>query len=76
MTDRYLALQVLMMPWDSNGVLTARAGARTETQSAIFGGVLLGYIDQAGVIGGRRDVILAGGEPPLLVTVAINRVEF
>jgi acyl-CoA thioesterase YciA len=42
----------------------------------IFGGVLLSYIDQAGAIGARREVIRAGGYPPVVVTVAINRVEF
>jgi acyl-CoA thioesterase YciA len=74
MSDSYLALQVMMMPRDTNGVSTSRGGS--NPQLAIFGGVILGYIDQAGVIGGRREVMLAGGEPPLLVTVAFNRVEF
>jgi acyl-CoA thioesterase YciA len=74
MSERYLALQVMMMPRDTNGVSTSRGGS--NPQLAIFGGVILGYIDQAGVIGGRREVIRTGGEPPLLVTVAINRVEF
>ena len=53
-----------------------RRGAVSNPQLAIFGGVILGYIDQAGVIGGRREVIRAGGELLPLVTVAINRVEF
>jgi acyl-CoA thioesterase YciA len=75
MSEPYLALQVMMMPRDSNGVPTSRGGEHGP-QLAIFGGVILGYIDQAGVIGGRREVIRAGGEPPLLLTVAINRVEF
>jgi acyl-CoA thioesterase YciA len=64
MDDAYLAIQVVMMPRDTN------------PSGTIFGGVLLSYIDQAGAIGGRRDVVLAGGPLPLLVTVAINRVEF
>jgi acyl-CoA thioesterase YciA len=64
----------MMMPRDTNGVSTSRGAS--NPQLAIFGGVILGYIDQAGVIGGRREIIRAGGEPPLLVTVAINRVEF
>jgi acyl-CoA thioesterase YciA len=42
----------------------------------IFGGLLLSYIDQAGAIGARREVVLAGGRLPVLVTVAVNRVEF
>lgn len=76
MSEPYLALQVMMMPRDSNGVTTTRGGGLALPQVAIFGGVILGYIDQAGVIGGRREVIRAGGEPPLLLTVAMNRVEF
>jgi acyl-CoA thioesterase YciA len=63
-SDFYLAIQVVMMP------------AQTNPQGTIFGGILLSYIDQAGAIGGRRAVIKAGGPPPLLVTVAVNRVEF
>jgi acyl-CoA thioesterase YciA len=74
MSERHLALQVMMMPRDTNGVSTTRGGS--NPQLAIFGGVILGYIDQAGVIGGRREIMKAGGDPPLLVTVAFNRVEF
>ena len=48
----------------------------TNAYGTIFGGVILSYIDQAGAIGGRREVVLAGGPLPLLVTVALNRVEF
>jgi acyl-CoA thioesterase YciA len=64
MTDTYLAIQVVMMPADVN------------PSGTIFGGVLLSYIDQAGAIGARREVIRAGGQPPVVVTVAINRLEF
>src|SRR5882724_5969514 len=64
MTESYLAVQVLMMPADVN------------PQGTIFGGVILSYIDQAGAIGARREVVLAGGKQPFLVTAAINRVEF
>ncbi len=64
MSDPYLAIQVIMMPRDTN------------PHGTIFGGVILSYIDQAGAIGGRREVILAGGALPCLVTVAMNRVEF
>ena len=64
MAESYLAIQVVMMPADVN------------PSGTIFGGVLLSYIDQAGAIGARRDVIKAGGKPPVLVTVAMNRVEF
>src|SRR5262249_35355522 len=42
----------------------------------IFGGVILSYIDQAGAVGARREVQRAGGALPVLVTVAVNRVEF
>jgi acyl-CoA thioesterase YciA len=62
--EPYLAIQVVMMPRDTN------------PHGTIFGGVLLSHIDQAGAIGAYREVIRAGGKPPMLVTVAINRVEF
>jgi acyl-CoA thioesterase YciA len=64
MSETYLAIQVVMMPRDTN------------PHGTIFGGVILSYIDQAGAIGARRAVIQAGGQPPFLVTVAMNRVEF
>jgi len=64
MSEPYLAIQVVMMPRDTN------------PHGTIFGGVILSYIDQAGAIGARREVVLAGGEPPAVATVAMNRVEF
>jgi acyl-CoA thioesterase YciA len=64
MSDPYLAIQVVMMPRDVN------------PNGAIFGGVILSYIDQAGAIGARREVMQRGGAPPTLATVAVNRVEF
>ena len=64
MTEPYLAIQVVMMPRDTN------------PHGTIFGGVILSYIDQAGAIGARQHVIRAGGPQPFLVTVAMNRVEF
>ena len=64
MPDPYLAIQVVMMPRDTNPL------------GSIFGGVILSYIDQAGAIGARREVQRAGGSVPYLVTVAVNRVEF
>jgi acyl-CoA thioesterase YciA len=64
MHDDYLAIQVVMMPRDTNPL------------GSIFGGVILSYIDQAGAIGARREVVRAGGALPALLTVAINRVEF
>ena len=64
MSEPYLAIQVVMMPRDTN------------PHGTIFGGVILSYIDQAGAIGARREVVRAGGTPPFLVTVAMNRVEF
>jgi acyl-CoA thioesterase YciA len=43
----------------------------------IFGGVILSYIDMAGAIAARREVLSRGGNPKaIFVTVAINRVEF
>jgi acyl-CoA thioesterase YciA len=76
MSDRYLALQVLMMPRDTNGVPAPPRSTGTLPRFTIFGGVILSYIDQAGAIGARREVARAGGELPFLVTVAVNRVEF
>src|SRR5437660_10714162 len=64
MNDRYLAIQVIMMPRDTNPL------------GSIFGGVILSYIDTAGAIGARHEVGKACGELPFLVTVAMNRVEF
>ena len=64
MSEPYLAIQVVMMPRDTN------------PHGTIFGGVILSYIDQAGAIGARREVVQAGGKLPMLLTVAINRVEF
>ena len=64
MPDPYLAIQVVMMPRDTNPL------------GSIFGGVILSYIDQAGAIGARREIQLAGGGVSHLVTVAVNRVEF
>jgi acyl-CoA thioesterase YciA len=62
--EPYLAIQVVMMP------------AQTNPHGSIFGGVLLSYIDQAGAVGAVREVVKAGGSPPALTTVAINKVEF
>jgi len=64
MDDQYVALQTVMMPRDAN------------PQGTIFGGVILSHIDMAGATGAKRLVIQAGGEVPVLVTVAVNRVEF
>lgn len=64
MSDPYLAIQVVMMPRDTN------------PRGTIFGGVVLSYVDQAGAIGARYEVVRAGGEPPALVTVAMNQVDF
>src|SRR6185369_9961759 len=64
MSEPYTAIQVVMMPRDTN------------PHGTIFGGILLSYIDQAGAIGARREVVRAGGKLPFLVTVAVNRVEF
>ncbi len=63
-TDPYLATKVVMMPRDTN------------PHGTIFGGVLLSYIDQAGAIGARVEVLASGWPEPLLVTVALDQVEF
>jgi acyl-CoA thioesterase YciA len=63
--DPYVAIQVPMMPRDTN------------KHGTIFGGVLLSYIDLAGAIAAQRELHLRGGNPQAaFVTVALNRVEF
>jgi acyl-CoA thioesterase YciA len=65
MSEPYTAIQIVMMPRDTN------------PHGTIFGGVLLSHIDMAGAIGARREVQRRGGNPAAaFVTVAINRVEF
>lgn len=65
MSVPYVAIQVVMMPRDTN------------PHGTIFGGVILSYIDQAGAIAARREILQQGGRKELkYVTVAINRVEF
>src|SRR5262245_29051311 len=65
MSEPYLAIQVVMMPRDTN------------PHGTIFGGVLLAYIDTAGALAARREILLRGGNPKAsFVTVALNRVEF
>jgi acyl-CoA thioesterase YciA len=77
MSEPYLALQVIMMPRDANPMPTVLPGrGLSPLYATIFGGVILSYLDQAGAVGARREVVRAGGPPPMLVTVAINRVEF
>ncbi len=76
MKEPYLALQVVMMPRDANPQPTLHPSGQFTSYLTIFGGVLLSYIDQAGAIGARQEVIRAGGRPPFVVTVALNRVEF
>jgi acyl-CoA thioesterase YciA len=76
MAEPYVALQVLMMPRDTNGMQVLPGAALEFPKLSIFGGVILSYIDQAGAIGARRAVQQAGGGLPFVVTVAVNRVEF
>jgi acyl-CoA thioesterase YciA len=76
--EPYLALAVLMMPRDANILPPIMLPGEDflVPHLSIFGGVILSYIDQAGAIGARREVVQAGGRLPILVTVAVNRVEF
>ncbi len=65
MAEPYIAVQIPMMPKDTN------------RHGTIFGGVLLANIDLAGAIAAQRELQLRGGNPKAsFVTVAINRVEF
>lgn len=61
---RHLAVKVVMMPRDTN------------PQGTIFGGVLLSYIDQAGVVGAMFEAATRGWPQRVLVTVAMNAVQF
>jgi acyl-CoA thioesterase YciA len=62
--SRHLAIKAVMMPRDTN------------PHGTIFGGVLLSYFDQAGVVGAVHEIRKAGWPQQPLVTVAMNRVEF
>lgn len=53
-----------MMPRDTNPFGT------------IFGGVLLSHIDQAGAVGAMHEIRRAGWPEQVIVTVAMNQVEF
>ncbi len=65
MSEPYVAIQIPMMPKDTN------------RHGTIFGGVLLANIDLAGAIAAQREIQLRGGNPKAsVVTVAVNRVEF
>ena len=48
----------------------------TNPMGTIFGGVILSYIDQAGVIGAIHEGAKQGWPQRVLVTVAMNAVEF
>src|SRR6476646_1325613 len=63
-TAPYLALKAVMMPRDTNPLGT------------VFGGVLLSYIDQAGVVGAHHEIDKQAWPRKPLVTVAMNAVEF
>ena len=64
-SEPYNAIQVVMMPRDTN------------PHGTIFGGVVLSYIDMAGSIAARREIAVRGGVTnAAFVTVAMNKVEF
>ena len=60
----YIAIQVVMMPRDTN------------PRGTIFGGVILSFIDQAAHWGARHALESKGGHPAMLVTIAIDKVDF
>src|SRR5579885_3678025 len=78
MSEPYTAISIVMMPRDANPIPTMLPGsAGSPLYATIFGGVILSYIDMAGAIAARREVLLRSGNGrALFVTVAINRVEF
>lgn len=63
-TEAHLSIKVVMMPRDTNPMGT------------IFGGVLLSYLDQAGVVGALHVIRQQGWPAQKFVTVAMNAVEF
>jgi acyl-CoA thioesterase YciA len=63
-SEPHLAVKVIMMPRDTN------------PHGAIFGGVLLSYMDQAGSIGADFVIRQSGWPIRPLVTVAMKTVEF
>jgi acyl-CoA thioesterase YciA len=63
-SEPHLAVRVIMMPRDTN------------PHGAIFGGVLLSYMDQAGSIGADFVIRQQGWPIRPLVTVAMKTVEF
>ena len=76
--EPWIAIQVIMMPSDANPVpgRITLGGASYPVFSTVFGGVILSYIDVAGSIASRREILRRGGVDAAFVTVAINRVEF
>ncbi len=58
------AIKVMMMPKDTN------------PQGAIFGGVILSYIDQAGAIHAQEAAEEIGWLDVKFVTVAMDKIEF
>lgn len=77
-TVPWTAIQTVMLPRDANPLPSVLPGSvGTMLYNTIFGGVILSYIDMAGAIGARHEVVQRGGNPKaLFVTVALNRVEF
>ncbi|MGL4419461.1 MAG: acyl-CoA thioesterase [Gemmataceae bacterium] len=77
--ESWTAIQVIMMPSDANPVPVGRPlsdGSPSPGFTTVFGGVILSYIDVAGSIAARREILHRGGVDASFVTVAINRVEF
>ncbi|HQR06591.1 MAG TPA: hotdog domain-containing protein [Gemmatales bacterium] len=64
MSERYLAIKVVMMPRDTNPLGT------------IFGGVLLSHIDQAAYWGAKHAIDARKGNASMMVTIAIDKVDF
>lgn len=61
---KHLAIKAVMMPRDTN------------PHGTIFGGVLMSFIDQAGVVGAQHWMESESVPERTLVTVAMNKVEF
>lgn len=78
MDERWLAIQVVMMPEHANPIPTVMPGMGGNVlYGTIFGGVILSYIDIAGSIGAKHEIARRKGNAgAAFVTVAVNRVEF
>lgn len=63
-SERHLALRVVLMPRDTN------------SHGSIFGGVILSHIDMAGAVGATHEIRQLGYRAKALTTVGMQSVAF